>query len=34
MKGYNKYLIDYGCVFGYTLGCLCLNNLARFYVKR
>lgn len=34
IEGHNKYLIDCGCVFGYTLGCLCLNNLERFYVKR
>ena len=28
-----KYLIDCGCVFGGTLGCLCLDNLKICYVK-
>ena len=28
----NHILIDCGCVFGITLGCLCLNTMEEFYV--
>jgi len=30
----NKYLVDCGCVFGYMLGCLCLDNLEEYYIKK
>lgn len=30
----DKYLVDCGCVFGYSLGCLCLDNDECFYVKK
>ena len=28
------YHIDCGCVFGYRLGCLCLDTLEEFYVPK
>lgn len=33
MKSKNNYWIDCGCVFGYSLGCLCLDDLTEYYVK-
>ncbi len=30
----NGYWIDCGCVFGYSLGCLCLDTMETFYVKK
>jgi serine/threonine protein phosphatase 1 len=32
IEGYHKFLIDCGCVFGYTLGCLCLNDGRQYYI--
>ncbi|WP_097006925.1 metallophosphoesterase [Lacrimispora amygdalina] len=29
----HKYLIDCGCVFGESLGCICLDNRAQYYVR-
>ncbi len=34
IEGYHKYLIDCGCVYGHSLGCLCLNDGSEFYIKR
>ena len=33
IEGENKYIIDGGCVFGYSLTCLCLNDMAYTYIK-
>lgn len=29
----HKYLIDCGCVFGYALGCLCLDTKETYYIE-
>ena len=32
IKKHNHIAIDCGCVFGYGLGCICLNNMKEYYV--
>ena len=34
IKKNNHIAIDCGCVFGYGLGCLCLDTMEEFYVYR
>lgn len=34
IKKNNHIAIDCGCVFGYGLGCLCLNTMKEFYVDK
>ena len=33
ITGFHNYLIDCGCVYGYTLGCLCLDTLETYYIE-
>jgi len=33
IRNTHKYLIDCGCVFGYTLGCLCLDTKETYYIE-
>ena len=32
IKKNNNIAIDCGCVFGYGLGCLCLDNMQEYYI--
>lgn len=33
-RGLNNIALDCGCVFGENLGCICLNNMKEYYVKK
>ena len=33
-RKFNHIALDCGCVFGESLGCMCLNNMKEYYVKK